>query len=171
MTENKEANKGREPDKENVVIPLTKEWIYHRYLLSRDKLHHLLKTLSLEEYIALQQILNIGDENSIYGGRVYLHDLADKMQLSMKGTSTMVKKLQDRGCVAWSHDGDGSEGTYVTITETGVKLIRDHDEKVHKYFGNVIHRFGEENMMQLLNLMKQFEAVMSSEAEEEDGDD
>ena len=35
-----------------------------------------------------------------------------------------------------------------------------------KYYGKVIGKFGKENMIKLLQLMKQLETVMSSEIEE-----
>ncbi|MGN0315613.1 MAG: hypothetical protein ACI4EG_12625 [Fusicatenibacter sp.] len=47
------------------------------------------------------------------------------MQLTMRQTSKMVEKLKDRGLVLWTYDGNGSEGTYVTVTETGEKLFRE----------------------------------------------
>ena len=35
-----------------------------------------------------------------------------------------------------------------------------------KYYGNVIEKFGKQNLLSLLQLMKQLETVMSSEIEE-----
>ena len=66
----------------------------------------------------------------------------------------------------WSHDGNGSEGTYVTITEAGEKLLEQQQVLFKDYYGRVIKKFGKENLIQLLNMMKQLETVMSSELEE-----
>lgn len=41
------------------------------------------------------------------------------MHLPIRRVSQMVKALKERGLLTWSHDRDGSEGTYVTITESG----------------------------------------------------
>ena len=77
----------------------------------------------------------------------------------------MAGKLRDAGYVVWSHDGDGSEGTYVTITESGQSIIRNQEELLKSYYGHVIDKFGKDNLLQLLRLMKQLETIISSEAE------
>ena len=78
----------------------------------------------------------------------------------------MIGNLRDKGLVTWSHDGNGSEGTYVTITEMGQKLLTEQEEILKAYYGKVIEKFGKDNLIQLLQLMKQLETVMSSEIEE-----
>ena len=78
----------------------------------------------------------------------------------------MIGSLRDRGFVTWSHDGNGSEGTYVTITDSGKKLLNEQEEILKQYYGKVIDDFGKEKMIQLLQLMKELETVMSSEFEE-----
>ena len=88
------------------------------------------------------------------------------MQLTIRQTSKMMSDLKDRGLILWSHDGDGSEGTYVTITETGEKLLSEQEQVLKKYYGNVSEKFGKQNLLSLLQLMKQLETVMSSEIEE-----
>ena len=68
--------------------------------------------------------------------------------------------------MAWSHDGDGSEGTYVTITEAGKKMLEEEEAALKKYYGKVITSYGRDNLIQLLQLMKQLETVMGKEFEE-----
>ena len=84
----------------------------------------------------------------------------------MRQTSNMIGKLRDRGLVLWSHDGNGSEGTYVTITETGQKLLEEQEAILKQYYGKVIDKFGKEKLIQLLQLMMELETIMSSEIEE-----
>ena len=87
------------------------------------------------------------------------------MQLTMRQTSKMVGELQDRGLLQWSHDGNGSEGTYVTITELGQELLERQETMLKNYYGRVIEKYGKENLILLLQMMKQLESVMSSELE------
>lgn len=121
--------------------------------------------LSAPDYIALNIIRETEKNEQIYSGRTYLKDLAEKMQLSMRQISKMIGNLKERGLVVWSHDGNGSEGTYVTITESGQQLLTQQQKILEEYYGNVIDKFGKDNLIQLLNLMKQLETVMSSEVE------
>ena len=127
--------------------------------------------LSARDYIALNIIRETETNEQIYSGRTYLKDLAEKMQLSMRQISKMIGNLKERGLVVWSHDGNGSEGTYVTITESGQQLLTQQQKILEEYYGNVIDKFGKDNLIQLLNLMKQLETVMSSEAEKMESDD
>ena len=110
----------------------------------------------------------MGTEESgdIYDGRTYLTDISDKMQITIRQASKMISGLKDRGLVKWVHDGNGSEGTYVTITESGRQLFLQQEKMIKEFYEKVIEKFGEDNLVQLLNLMKQLETYMESEMEE-----
>ena len=88
------------------------------------------------------------------------------MQMSIRKTSKTVRDLRDRGYVKWSHDGNGTDGTYVTITDAGAKQLHDQETIIKDFYGNVINKFGKENMINLLILMKELDTVMESEIEE-----
>ena len=151
---------------ESDIGKLSHELTYHKYLLNNDKIRSFFQKLSIPEYLAMHIIKESEQTDDIYAGRTYLKDIADKMQRSVRQTSRMVKTLQERGLVAWSHDGDGSEGTYVTITEAGSRMLQEEEEALKKYYGRVITSYGRENLLHLLQLMKQLETVMSTDFEE-----
>ena len=146
------------------IIKLSNELTYQRHLFNREYRKDIFMKISIPEYIALQYIA-MEEASNIYSGRTYLKDLANKLQMTMRQVSKMVEKLRDAGYVVWSHDGNGSQGTYVTITETGQSMLKSQEEILKKYYGRVIEKFGEDNLIQLLQLMKQLETVMSSEME------
>lgn len=146
------------------IIKLSNELTYQRHLFNREYRKDVFMKMSIPEYIALQYIA-LEEASNIYSGRTYLKDLSDKLQMTMRQTSKMVEKLRDAGYVVWSHDGNGSQGTYVTITETGQSMLKSQEEILKKYYGRVIEKFGKDNLIQLLQLMKQLETVMSSEME------
>lgn len=147
------------------VLKLSNELMYRRYLLNKDQLRNFFKELSIPDYIALHIIQETEELTEIYEGRTYLKNLAEKMQMTIRQTSKMVGNLRDRGLLLWSHDGNGSEGTYVTITESGKKLLKNQEQILRDYYGKVIEKYGKENLIQLLRLMKELETVMSSELE------
>lgn len=154
---------------ESDIGKLSHELTYHKYLLNNDKIRSFFQKLSIPEYLAMHIIEESELTDDIYAGRTYLKDIADKMQRSVRQISRMVKALQERGLVVWSHDGDGSEGTYVTITDSGRKMLEEEEAALKKYYGRVITNYGRENLVQLLQLMKQLETVMSTEFEEMEG--
>ena len=147
------------------ILKLSNELMYRRYLLNKDQMRNFFKELSIPDYIAMHIIQETEEHTEIYEGRTYLKDLAAKMQLTIRQTSNLVGNLRDRGLLVWSHDGNGSEGTYVMITESGRNLLRSQEQILRQYYGEVIEKYGQENLIQLLRLMKELETVMSSELE------
>lgn len=154
------------------ISMLSHEITYQRYLMNSGRsIKELFKKMSIPEYIALHSVAMERELSSIYGERTYLKDLSEKMELTIRQTSKMIGKLRDQGLLIWSHDGDGSEGTYVTITEAGQKLLSEQEEILRKYYEKVIDKFGKEKLIQMLQLMKELETIMSSEFEEMEGKD
>ena len=151
------------------VVKLSNELTYQRHLFNREYRRDFFMKMSIPEYIALQYI-DMEEKSNIYSGRTYLKDLSDILQMTMREVSKMVEKLQDSGYVVWSHDGNGSEGTYVTITEGGQSMLKNQEDTLKTYYGKVFEKFGRDNLIQLLQLMKQLETVMSSEMEKLEGD-
>lgn len=151
-----------ETKKEIDILKLGNELTFRRYLFSKAQV---VRVLNVPDYIALHIIKETGNEQEIYGGKTYLKDLSEKMQMTIRQTSKLVGGLKDRGLIKWLHDGDGSDGTYVVITEEGLKLLEQQQNAFKEYYGKVIDKFGRDNLIQLLNLMKQLETVMSSELE------
>lgn len=165
-------NEKEEPMKKLEVADvkmLSHEITYQRYLMNKGNIKELFEKMSIPEYIALHSVAMESELSSIYGERTYLKELSEKMELTIRQTSKMIGKLRDQGLLTWSHDGDGSEGTYVTITESGKKLLNEQEEVLRKYYGNVIEKFGKEKLIQLLQLMKELETIMSGEVEELEG--
>ena len=169
-----EINKLTRENVSSDIRVLSHEITYRRYMMNKGKIKELFENLSISEYIALYNIDMEREVSSIYGEKTYLKDLSEKMELSMRQTFRMIGNLRDRGLLLWSHDGNGSEGTYVIITDSGKKLLKEQEEVLRKFYGNVIDKFGKEKLIQLLQLMKELETIMSGEfedMEEENGEE
>ena len=151
------------------ILELSNELAYRAYIMNRDQIRKNLTELNFREYVALQRIAHIAASDGIYSGRAYLKDLAESLRLSMRQTSQMAGELKDRGLVTWSHDGDGSDGTYMSITDRGRELIARNEEILKKYYGNVIEKYGRDDMIQLLQMMKRLENVVQGEFEDMEG--
>lgn len=109
------------------IMELSNELTYRQYLMDREKIRGLFHNMAIPEYIVLHTIVSENEKSSIYEGRTYLKDLSEKLQISISQTSKVLRELKERGLIFWSHDGSGSEGTYVTITETGERLLREQE--------------------------------------------
>lgn len=140
----------------NDLTRLSNEITYHRYMLSHKKAESLYRDISMSEYIALKHI------SEHKGEKLYLKEIADELEITVQKASKGVRRLRDRGLITWEHDGNGSDGTYVAITETGASLLNAQEEALKDYYGRVIDIFGEERLEELLGLLGELEDAMDS---------
>ena len=144
----------------NTINKLAYDLTYQRYLLNKDKANYLFNDLSVGDYVVLNTVLCFED-------KAYLEKLGEKLNLSISKMSNVATNLKNRGLVIWSHDGDGSEGTYLTVTETGLKLMDKQEDKLKNYYERVINRFGLKNTVDLIGKMTALETIMEEEMENE----
>ena len=144
----------------NTINKLAYDLTYQRYLLNKDKANYLFNDLSVGDYVVLHTVLCFED-------KAYLEKLGEKLNLSISKMSNVATNLKNRGLVIWSHDGDGSEGTYLTVTETGLKLMDKQEDKLKNYYERVINRFGLKNTIDLIGKMTALETIMEEEMENE----
>ena len=144
----------------NTINKLAYDLTYQRYLLNKDKANYLFNDLSVGDYVVLHTVLCFED-------KAYLEKLGEKLNLSISKMSNVATNLKNRGLVIWSHDGDGTEGTYLTVTETGLKLMDKQEDKLKNYYERVINRFGLKNTVDLIGKMTALETIMEEEMENE----
>lgn len=154
----------------NEVIKLAYELTYHKYLLNKDHAQNLFTELGISEYIALHRIARVTSDPAAPAEKTYLKDLAEQLEMTMSSVSQMVGKLRDKGLVLWSHSGNGSNGTYVVITDSGLQAMRRQEEILNDYYSRVIDKFGHDNLVELLELMGRLEQVMNEEFTEKGAD-
>ena len=150
----------------NELINFTNEFMYQRYILNGGKIRSFIEEISIPEYIALFCIEAIGEGSAENDKKVYFRELVEKMEMPTQGVSKMVGKLRERGLVIWTHDGIGEEGTYVTITDLGKKLMEEHESASVAYYENVIEKYGEEKFAALIQMIRDLKQVMKREIEE-----
>lgn len=143
---------------------LSNELITRKYLFNKMEAR---RELSIQDYIVMHIIAETNKDCAIYDGKAYLRDIAEKMNISIRHTSKLASELKEKGLIRWMHEGDGSNGTFVEITDEGSSLFEKERMRLEKFYGNVIEKFGVDNLRQMLNLMKQFETVVSGELEED----
>ncbi|MGN1096164.1 MAG: MarR family winged helix-turn-helix transcriptional regulator [Eubacteriales bacterium] len=147
------------------IAELSSELTYHRYMLGEGQVQELFKELSLAEYIALKNVSRSITEKSNGSNKTYLKDIAEELRLTVPKTSKMIRSLRDKGLVTWAHDGNGSDGTYIAITDAGMRLMESKEAFLKDYYGRVAEKFGKENLETMLSLMARFEKVMDEELE------
>ena len=97
--------------------------------------------------------------------KIYLKEICAELNLPMTRVSKMVQNLQNKGYVYWQHDEDGSEGTYIYLSENGAEKMRLQQKILEEYFSRIVDRIGYEKVSQVLDMMERLENVMEEEAE------
>ena len=148
------------------ITRLSNELIYRKYRMDQSQSNGLFQKITIPEYIALRKIQRTGEEADVYAGRTYLKDVSEKLHLSMRKTSNIVGRLKEMGLVLWAHDGNGSEGTYVTISPAGEKLLKEQEACMSSFYEGVIEEYGKDKLVSLLELMRELEHVIGKKAQE-----
>lgn len=155
-------------ENKNDIAKYAYDLTYHRYLMNRGKARNLFVELEVSEYIALHSIARVASGKNDMSNKTYLGDLSEQLEMSIPNVSKMITRLKDRGLVLWSHDGDGSEGTYVVITESGLSAMSRQEEILNNYYSRVIDKFGRSNLIELLQQMERLETIMDTEFSEKE---
>ena len=154
-------------EKTETMKDITHEITYRRYLLSKDDTKFMLKDINIAEYIVLHYMCEHIESNSpIYSGRIYLSEISEKLSLPIRKTSKLIREMNSKNLVSWDHDGDGKDGTYVTMTDHGKTVFEETDNKLRDFYSRVLQNFGRDKIVQLLQLMKEFDSVMRTELEQ-----
>lgn len=135
---------------ENLIYEL----IYRKYQIGREKAENIFTRLTELEYIVLYTTLQ-GAE------KTYLAELSEKLELPLYLVSDIAQKLQANGMVVWSHDGDGSKGTYLMVTELGKEALSEQEKVLAGYYEKVIAAFGRERLAGLLEELKALAKITS----------
>ncbi len=142
---------------------LSYELVFQRYLFGRKHVFNFMNELSVQEYVILHAAVQ--NEKETEDGKTYLKNIAEMLEITIRQASDLVKDIKARGLVSWTHDGDGSEGTYIQTTSLGREVLSRQEKNLKEYFSNVIQKFGKENMLNLLIQMEQLDEVFQEELE------
>ena len=142
---------------------LSNEITYRRFVMNKVNVKKFFKEMTISEYIVLC-MANVQDQQEgTEPSRVYLSEITKKLQLPVRQASAIVRNMRDRGLLIWSHDGNGSEGTYITITDLGREKAEKQENVLIDYYGKVINKYGRENFVRVLHMMDELESVMSEQ--------
>ena len=143
---------------------LASEITYRRYMMDKVNLTKIFPDISTMDYIALWVISRLAEKKPD-SDKIYLQDIAADLKVPMNRVSEMIQKLRDKGVLIWTHDGDGSEGTYVKLTASGREAMKKQQEILGSYYRNVIEKFGKEEFVRMLQMLARLERIMDEESE------
>lgn len=156
----------RTESQRNNTISLANEFIFHSFMMDRETIKRLFSRMSVNEYVIMWMLFSqIEDKEGEQ--KLYLREIVEKSKIPMGRVSQIVRELQDKGFVQWKHDGRGEDGTYILLTDTGVKTAMEQQEILGKFYGSVIEQFGKDRFRQLMSMLNEFEGIMNRKIEQE----
>lgn len=151
---------------------LSDEMTFRRYFTGAMNTKKIFSRMSTGNYVTIEIIEKLiekqygehaeEDENN----RIYLKDLAAHFKIPMYKVSEIVRDMSERGMVTWTHDGKGEEGTYIILTESGMKAAKEQQAILKEFYSRVIARFGKDKFIELLHLMADLDQVMETELDQ-----
>lgn len=151
---------------------IEKDLLYHaiRSLTTRamlDRLscdrEQLFQKMSSADFMCMVVIVN-------HPGRLYINDLAQQMQMSLRQISEIAQTLVAQDLIDWEFDGNGEQGTYVVPTKIGRKACQEQIDLLETYYTKVIQRYGKARFKDLMEDLNELEVIMAKgifEMEEE----
>lgn len=170
MNKNVFINKENPEHKTDIGL-LSDEMTFRRYLSGVMNTRKVFRKMSTGNYITIEIIERLikkeyGEQVEVDGSnRIYLKDLAAHFKIPMHKVSEIVRDMNERGMVTWTHDGKGEDGTYITITESGRHAAEEQQEILKEFYTRVISQYGRERFVELLEMMADLDQTMEAELE------
>ena len=142
------------------TLDLFNELMFQKFAVDRTSLIHRMMGLSVLAYVALfyiEEETRLDDQD-----KVFVRDLSDHLTISMMETAKIVDELQEQELVDRAYEGDGSEGTYVYLTEHGKAACNKQRCAVVKKYRHVVEQFGKDRLVELLRMLEDLDLTFLS---------
>lgn len=130
--------------------------------LDMDRVFH---SLERADYVLLRHIENISKSRD--DDRVYLRELGESMGVGMQMLSRMITSVQDKGYVLWLTKEDKS-GTYVVLTEGGIKRIEKEKEEMRETFSKIKRTIPHEDLEITLDTFQKISGIIKKQCAHKD---
>ncbi len=131
----------------NMDMTFYNQLITQIYLSGKKELEYIFPEIKIAEYMVLHIIAHIDDSKEEKKGYVYLREMAQEMEMTMRQASRLAQEMSDRGLVEWTHDPqDASQGTYLKISLTGQELLRNQEMLLKENAECIIQEIGMDRL-------------------------
>ena len=121
----------------------------------------LFNDISTGEFILIAAFLKYEERHN--GKHITVNELANELDVSIPAVSRTLKNLETRGLINRETDKDCRRNTLVIITEDGMQLFKQNEDRIRYLTSRILEQFTEEEIDLLLNLRKKVEQTMEKE--------
>jgi len=145
--------------KQEEILQLGRTLLKLRSTMDAAHLKNIFKEMSFMDYEVLSLL---GAKLNLHtADKIYLSEVSKELDIPIQRVSAMVKNLQGKGFVYWTHD---KSGTYIKLSELGKETMEAQQHKLMEYFSAIVDRIGMEEFKKILHKMEELEEIMVDES-------
>lgn len=138
------------------LVDAGNEWLKLQLKTGQEHLGKIFTEVSTNSYVTL---LLLNSKLGLHESRVYLKEIAEELDTPMEEVSPRIGRLQDKGLVIWKHD---ENGTYITISQTGIELMQRQQEKLTDFMEEVVVNYGYDKFNKLIEYRMELNDLIDS---------
>ena len=136
--------------KENTsIVHLLRHVVSHAMTDRLDLSSKLFQTMDSADFMLM---LILARHSQADQKKIYMKDLAEETKLPLRRVSDIARTLASQEWVSWKFDGNGDEGTYLEITESGLDVTKKQ---------KVIDKFGQDRFIQMMKDISDLEEIIN----------
>lgn len=146
--------------KENTnIVHLLRHVVSHAMTDRLDLSSKLFQTMDSADFMLM---LILARHSQADQKKIYMKDLAEETKLPLRRVSDIARTLASQEWVSWKFDGNGDEGTYLEITESGLDVTKKQKESLETFYQKVIDKFGQDRFIQMMKDISDLEEIMNN---------
>ena len=127
------------------------------FFLNRIDIGRIFEFMERSDYLLLYNIQKCAETAS--DDKVYMSELAEKMNLSITETSRSLKNLEDRGYVTWQTD-ENKERTFVKLTVKAKDAMAHQYEKMEKAYQKIATDISDDEIRQTVSTLGKIREII-----------
>lgn len=147
------------------VMEVTRKINYKHFHNSDNKgpltLSESMMLCCINDYVKIQKEKN----QSLLGLKA--SEISKQLKTTKPATSKMLNILEEKGYIERITNKVDRRAVYVNITEAGIKVLQDQRDKNVKLMAKILQRMGEDDIKNIIMLMKKMNSIMEEVYSEE----
>ncbi len=135
--------------------------VFDKFLEFAD-ISSVFRVLSRTEYIILWKIISRSEKDASEGGRLYLEDIKNELDISMPKVSEIVRAMSEEGWLLWKLDAD-TKKTYIEVTEFGREKCNTQREGMRKIRERLETETDDRDKEGFLNVARTYKQIIDEE--------
>lgn len=90
-------------------------------------------------------------------------DLSEKMKISRPALNNVLNKLEDKGFIERVRKKEDRKAVFIKLTKKSYEIYNQEQERMVSFMNKIVNKLGDEDTVQLINLLEKFYMIMEEE--------